>query len=69
MSALVDELDRYLIIRRSLGYALNTDERICDDLSPSRNRIVPNESAPLSSCVGRRHSATRAARRGRGGWA
>jgi integrase/recombinase XerD len=28
MSTLVDELDRYLTIRRSLGYALNTDERI-----------------------------------------
>jgi integrase/recombinase XerD len=28
MSALSTELDRYLSIRRSLGYALNTDERI-----------------------------------------
>jgi integrase/recombinase XerD len=28
MSALSQELDRYLTIRRSLGYKLSTDERI-----------------------------------------
>src|SRR5271165_6907449 len=28
MSTLVDELDRYLTIRRNLGYTLGTDERI-----------------------------------------
>jgi hypothetical protein len=41
MSPCATNLDRYLTIRRSLGYHLGTAARILADSSPSRKRSTP----------------------------
>ncbi len=55
MNSWSQELERYLTIRRSLGYDLRTDERI-------------RTSAPRSSCAGRRRSATPTGPPGHDAW-
>ena len=65
MSTLSQELDRYLTIRRSLGYDLGTAERILRKFIAFAEQEVPSTSAPLSSCDGKRRSAMRTSKHGR----
>jgi hypothetical protein len=69
MSDLSKELDRYLTIRRSLGYDLGTARNgFCADLSHSQSMRAPTSLAPISSCDGRRRSAVRTGKHGRAAW-
>ena len=65
MSHLRQELDRYLTIRRSLGYDLGTAERMLKRLSPSPRRKAPSMYLPTCSCDGRWRSGTPIAKPGR----
>ena len=68
MSTLVQELDRYLTIRRSLGYDLGTTARVFGDLLPSRKAERRSMSRPTCSWHGKPSSAKPISRLGRHGW-
>ena len=67
MSGLRQELDRYLAVRRSLGYDLGTSARISAASSTLLRARTPSMSAQTCSCAGSRLMGTQMARPGRQG--